>query len=285
MKKRLLLFSAATLFGGLVLTSYSGGPATNNQGNRTGLNPATAGCAGSGCHGGKSSSVQLVTITLLDGSSPVTSYMPGKQYTVALAGSNSAGGHAKYGFQISCVTAGTTTAAGTFSAGATTGVGLANTGSAPVLENKVALTGQTAGGANSYTPLFNWTAPAAASAGSVKFYAVLNSVNGDAQANNADNWDTTSSAIYTVNTTGVGTAATTTLQVFPNPVAAALQVQGLTGAAELQVVDASGRIVAAQHVTAGQREATIPVAALPTGLYGLRVQSSGQVQGQLFFKQ
>jgi hypothetical protein len=170
MKKTSILL---TLFCGLLyvsLSSNNAGPAQAGTGDRTAL-----GCGGSGCHSG-SGTFDATGVLLLDaaGTTTLTSYTPGTNYRVLLAGYSMTGGlPSKFGFQVKAVSGTGTTTAGTFNPiPATTHTITA--GGVVLCEHSMALPG---------TPLVDsisipWKAPSAGT-GTVTLKAALNAVNGD----------------------------------------------------------------------------------------------------------
>ena len=93
---------AVLAFAAFATMSNSGGTIAGGHGGRTGASFDTSNC--SSCHSG-GTSVPSVTVQLLSGTTPVTTYIPGASYTVkikvAAAGISSLGYH--YGFQAVCV--------------------------------------------------------------------------------------------------------------------------------------------------------------------------------------
>jgi hypothetical protein len=145
--------------------------------NSGGAGPGGTGAPGeqncTGCHAGAAqdgSNVNL--ITLLQGATPVTSYVPGTTYTVALSMSTSA---TKKGFQATVLDA-SGNMAGDFTAGLNTQVN----GTARKYAN------HTSASNTSATTLWGWTwvAPAT-NAGDVTFYVATNETNNNGN-NNGD---------------------------------------------------------------------------------------------------
>jgi hypothetical protein len=284
MKKKLLSLTLTGVASLSILSSYSGGPSIASPGNRTGSGgTATAGCAGAGCHGPSSTTV-TAAIGLFDGANPVSTYVPGKQYTVLLSGTNSAGNHPKFGFQATCVKDGTNTSAGTLSSNIT-GVNVEPSvapGPVTLVQNTQTLMAPNgAGTPNIHSVSFKWTAPAAAT-GAIKFYAVLNSVDGNGAATTNDVWATTTSPSYSPGTTGVASVTGADLNLFPNPATDVLQVSGCGPNSLLQVIDFYGRILISER-SAG-KDMSIQISSLPVGMYGLRISAEGLVRTRLFLK-
>ena len=143
--------------------------------NSGGAGPGRTGAPGeqncTGCHSGTAqngSGVNLVT--LLNGATPVTSYIPGNTYTVALSMSTSA---AKKGFQAT-VLDGTGSMAGNFTAGLNTQIN----GTSRKYANHTSTSNTSA------TTLWGWTWQAPASnVGNVTFYVATNETNNNGNDN------------------------------------------------------------------------------------------------------
>ena len=80
MKKKFILLPLVGAFLYLTLSSYYYGPAYAGLGDRTGAT-GTSGCSAGSCHATSATSSTTVTVQLLSGSTPVTSYIPGNVYT------------------------------------------------------------------------------------------------------------------------------------------------------------------------------------------------------------
>jgi len=177
--KTTLALVALTVFSSLCIYSASG-PGTWGYA-ATGA-PFNSGqtCAQSFCHTQAGSYTPTVTVQLLSGSSPVTSYTPGGSYTVQVSMSTSSGTPGGYGFQIVCVQASSTN-------------DINNWGTMPSKVHKVLVNTrhyvEHDSMLSSGTINIPWTAPMAGTA-SVEFYCVGNIVNGNG-ANTGDNVTTT----------------------------------------------------------------------------------------------
>ena len=107
LKNKLVALIALT-FAAVIALSNAAGTIASGHGGRTGASFDTSSC--SGCHTTNTVAYAgaAITVQLLSGSSPVTSYIPGASYTlqirVASASITSLGYH--YGFQTVCVKAG-----------------------------------------------------------------------------------------------------------------------------------------------------------------------------------
>lgn len=150
---------------------YSGGPGLSGAGDRTGSPISSGTCAS--CHGGGVYS-PAISIQVLDGVTPVTSYIPGNVYTVRFTVT---GGAPRYGFQGVALRP-NNSAAGTLNTpGANTQV--VSIGGIPYVEH-------TSPVATSGIFTSQWTAPASG-AGSIKFYGVglASNSNGSTNGDNA----------------------------------------------------------------------------------------------------
>jgi len=165
-----LVAASAILFAVIFCMNYTTGPAVGGVA-RTGA-PFDGGTCAT-CHGG-GTFAPTITLSLLSGTTTVTSYTPGASYTVQIAMTTSSTATHKYGFQITCATS--------------TGTDINNWGALPTSTHNTLLSShhyveqstQLSGG----TISIPWTAPAAGT-GTVKFYTCGNVVNN----NGADNGD------------------------------------------------------------------------------------------------
>ncbi|MFT6982146.1 MAG: hypothetical protein ACJAUD_000913 [Crocinitomicaceae bacterium] len=164
----LFLISAGTSVTSSKVETYkplpprSGGAGANGLGDRTGSPLSAATCAQ--CHGGGSFGASI-SMQLLDGAVPVTSYTAGTNYTVVytVTGSSSA-----FGFQGGALTS-TNTSGGAFSS-PSAGTQLVTISGRPYIEH----IGASATGTFQST----WTAPVANS-GSISFYGIGLAANGN----------------------------------------------------------------------------------------------------------
>jgi len=144
----------------------------NNSGAPTGRTGAPGEGNCTGCHSGTVQPGATENVLMLaDGSGPVTSYVPGQTYTVALSMSSSP---AKKGMQVTALNS-SNQAAGTFTA--ITGGGVAiTTGSGKSYANHMA-----ASTLSSFPGwAWEWTAPAT-NVGAVEFYVATNKANNNGQ--------------------------------------------------------------------------------------------------------
>ena len=239
MIKKLLFFFLGGSLTILCFSSYKNGAFTGGAGNRTGSAGSTANCSTGGCHSANSTntvcSLTVATLTNV----PVSSYTPGETYKVVVGGSNTSA-LPKFGFQVSAVKASATNVqAGSFTS----------------TSSDVSIVGTTIKLAEHNTPIsavsgfyvasFNWTAPAKGT-GTVRFYGILNAVNGTGTTsgdapNVAPTLDITEGPAA-----GISGPEKTSFSVFPNPVQDKIHFR-IHGIADqnclIQITDATGRIV------------------------------------------
>lgn len=168
--KRNLAIAVMILFSGLSIYSVTG-PAGTYSANVTGA-PFDAGTC-TNCHAPGSNYNAVVSLQLLSGGSPVTSYVPGGSYTLCITRSapgltSLSGG---FGFQTTCATS-------------AADININNWGTLPANTANISLNSRnyvehTSKFSNSITQVnIPWTAPASGT-GSVTFYTALNTVNGN----------------------------------------------------------------------------------------------------------
>lgn len=221
MKKKFILLPLVAALFYVLLSSYSSGPGTSGTGDLTGAHGGSY-CGGS-CHGSSATSSTTVSIQLLSGSTPVTTFTPGGSYTIQITGTNTSTSFTNlshFGFQVSAVSisGSTVSNAGTLS---TSGISsIAHTASASgitVVEHSSAIAATTGSGGTGTTYVVNipWTAPTSGT-GCVTIYGVLNAVNHNGSDDGGDKWNNTSltvtaSMTSTTGTTSVCMGNTTTL--------------------------------------------------------------------------
>lgn len=279
MKRKLLTISAVSIGMLLAVSSMQSGT-HGTLGNRTGSNGNNEGCAS--CHGNNANTATVISIELLSGGTPVTSYTPGATYTVRLNGQNATNARPKFGFQLTAAnTAGTSV--GTMGVNGVTGV--ATRANNTLIEHTQPLDGTLGTDNNySYVRTFSWTAPAAGT-GTVKFYAVLNAVNGNGSpdANGSDQWNKGQSVDITEEQ---GSSIKqqnriTGLEVFPNPAGNELSLVLNTtdyGAYEVSVIDLAGRVLQSKvhmHAASGQSLRS-DISSLAPGTYLINVKHNGK---------
>ena len=179
MKKKLILLPLLGILIYAITTGMSSGPG----GDLT----TSGGCS---CHGSSSASTTL-GFELLNGGTPVTTWVAGQSYTIRLTGTQTDGLSSlpKFGFQLkaSAASSGTTTA-GTMTAPGSTVV--FNPGGADVCQHTERLDpfSGTGGAGTLYRVNINWVAPATGF-GDVRLNAALNAVNNMFGADGGDKWN------------------------------------------------------------------------------------------------
>ena len=272
MKRKLLVFPIAIVLGGLALSSYSRGPYQIGSLNRTGSLGTTANCSGGGCHAANSANTNVTIRVTNSGGSVVSSWVPGSTYTVQIDGSNSTG-LSSFGFQSTAVRAAATgTQAGTFSASASVSVRTASTPN--IVEHNQAIAGTVSGGAATYRAVYTWVAPAAG-AGTVRFLATLNAINGDNSASGDAPAAATPLDLPEANGTSVPGVQTAVLSVYPNPAGASLSLRLPEAfvAGSFIIRDVRGSIVSRGDLRAQQGAASLDVNALAGGAYFVQVHA------------
>ncbi|RQO30180.1 hypothetical protein DBR32_11395 [Taibaiella sp. KBW10] len=284
MKKKFLMFASVGVFSAIVLSSYQTGT-HGTLGNRTGSDGNTTGCVS--CHGNQNSAT-TATVILLDGTTPVTAYVPGRTYTLVLGGSNTGTGHSKYGFQLTCATT-AGAAAGTLSANGVAGVSARANNT--LLEHNMPLSGIVNAGNYIYGAQFQWTAPAAGT-GSVKFFTVINGVNANGSSDAGDQWNFGTSSTITEQT---GTSVKemnelSGISLYPNPSAGSVSVHfenAVAGTYQFQLTDMTGRVLQTNEKSFGNGTNVFKAntAALDAGLYLMKVTNGTQEKVMKFYKQ
>ncbi len=98
--KRIILLLLTGFFGYLSMY-YATGAANNSVGDRTNSPFGSGTCGSAGCHSGGSFS-PILSIQLMNGTTPVNSYIPGASYTVVITTTSTTGigTNTRYGFQV-----------------------------------------------------------------------------------------------------------------------------------------------------------------------------------------
>lgn len=272
--------AAAVAF--VTFQSYQNGT-HGNLGNRTGSNGTTTGCVT--CHG-NSSAATAVSLRLLKDGSPVASYTPGETYDVELTATN-ANANPKFGFQLTCGTATpSSTTLGTFDNSGISGTALRM--SDRLVEHTTPLDGEVSGGSATYQRTFKWIAPAAG-AGAVKFYAVVNGVNGNGQEEPGDNWNLGASEVVSETpVAGVNDLkAALPVKVYPNPAQHTLRIElgnkGLEGYS-VSVTDVTGKTMLSTLIHSAEPVKVLDIAELPAGYYNLHLHKGTQMFKAHFIK-
>lgn len=284
MTKKVLLTTAFTALTFITLTSNKTGPATNGQGNKTG-GPGSNGetCGMAGCHtsgiGTTTGAFEVRKRFKPDSNAIVNSYMPDSLYTVKFTGTHLT--LTKFGFQLEVVKLSDSTNAGTIS-NLGPKVQSKTVGGRTLLEH----TDTIAGAQMSIT--FVWKAPTKNS-GQVRFYGVINAVNGDGtNANDKPSSTIIQGLAESLNTPYLINESS--LSIYPNPANAILNIKRLSadnGSYEMQIINNSGQVVSTTNteVNNGVLEHSINTSSLASGLYVLRIAHNGEQQVMPFIKQ
>lgn len=284
MTKKVLLTTALTALTFITLTSNKTGPATNGQGNKTG-GPGSGGqtCGMPGCHtsgiGTTTGAIEVRKRFKPDSNAVVNAYLPDSLYTVKFSGSHISLN--KYGFQLEVLKLNDSSDAGTIS-NLSPKVQSKTVSGRTILEHTDTISG------SQLTVTFTWKAPAKNS-GQVRFYGIINAVNGDGTSAN----DKPSSTIMiglaeSLNTPNL--AKENKFSIYPNPASTVLNIKRQAadnGSYEMQVLNNSGQIVSTTNTTVNNSalEHSINTSSLASGLYILRVAHNGEQQVMPFIKQ
>lgn len=261
MKKRFLLLPLFGAFAYVTLSSDSNGPG----GNKTGSHGASAGCGS--CHGSSATAGVTLSFVLDSAGTPVTRYKPGMTYTLKMTGTNTTSNNLpKYGTQLSMVSGSGSSSvnAGTFS-GLPAGTATHTSSGITILEHTQRLSPASGTGSTgtTYEVSVSWTAPAAGT-GTVTAWGVINAVNTSPSSDDAgDKWNTGSASFTELpSTTAVANVAVADVNIFPNPVADQLHINGYNGT--YMVFDVNGKMVASGTAT---NNTVIDAANWNAGLY------------------
>lgn len=261
----------------VVLQSRSGGPGAVQNLQVTGA-PGSTGmaagqpgtCANSGCHNGGSFNPSL-SVQLLEAGNPVTSYEPGKTYTLKVVTTPGTGSPARYGFQALSLNE-ANEQAGEW--GALSGsMQQINMNNRDYIEHS----------APSVSNIFEipWVAPSAG-AGAVTFYSASVAANG----NGGTSGDAVASSSLTIeedafNNTFNLQKQYANIRVLPNPVRDLLNLQitsRMTGNHKIRIMDVAGNMLKELPVAVqiGINKTEIGVSDLLPGYY--IVQLCGEAQ-------
>jgi len=187
--KRSIVLSMVALVGYYCMF-YASGAALNGQA-LTGA-PFNGSNTCASCHGGANFGATIV-IELLNNGTPVTSYVAGQSYTVRITRTANTTfnniANAGFGFQMTCATGASNVNYNGWGTSLPANTANRSLSSRNYIE-------QTSKISKTITQLsFPWTAPSSASVGDVKFFAALNSVNGDGNDGSGDHVTSTSLTI------------------------------------------------------------------------------------------
>lgn len=256
MIKKYLLWGTALTATALVFMSASSGPAAALSEDKTNSPLSSGNC--NGCHGGASNSVSIV-LSVKDGANAVTSYEPGKTYTLEYG---SIGNHNAYGIQM-CVLNGSNQITGTLAAG---------TGTKVTTLNSKRLGEHTA---PSVSPnfTFSWTAPAKGT-GSVTIYSSM--IGADNMGGTGNDATAVATTVLTESNTGsLADKNKPSFNVYPNPCSQWLKVEG-NQAESFQIFDLLGKELSKGSII----NQTIDLSNLNTGMYLVKI--SNEVSASTF---
>jgi hypothetical protein len=234
MKKfTVIKISTLVLAGYLIVCGYKEGPAKNSGWQCTGAetdqsNPT--GCStGGGCHATTATAGITVTLELDSVGVPITHYIGGNTYTVKLTGTNTTSSNLPaFGFQLSAIIGSTpyatpvaTDMAGTWATSLPTNVHYAAPSKYYLIgcveqSTQLPPTTGTGGTGTTYVESINWTAPTAGS-GTISFWAALNAVNNNGNADAGDLWNVKHIIINEIVTGIADVSDNHAVRVFPNP--------------------------------------------------------------------
>ncbi len=256
----------------VLFQSRSGGPGSVANLQVTGAPGSTGSkgtCANAGCHTAGAFDPSQ-SIELLDGTSPVTEYEPGKSYVLRIVNTPGTGTPARFGFQAVALNSDNMQAGdwGDLGSGKHT---VTISGRKYVEHSAPATSGQFE---------INWIAPPAGT-GQVTFYAASIAANGNA-SNSGDGTANGSLSVAEKNTSSTTQPdrPTATARVLNNPVATTLPVELHVlhaGHYTFGLFSAKGEQVLSKHVrfTTGIHTMALDVAHLPAGVYYLQVAGPG----------
>ena len=275
MKIRNVYKIAALLVVYVVLQSRSGGPGgvANLQVTGAPGSIGTAGtCGNAGCHTAGAFDPSL-TIELLDGTDPVSEYMPGKTYTLRITNTPGTGDPSRYGFQAVALNDSDDQAG--------------DWGDVGSGKHTVTLSGRDyvehSAPSPSNTFEMEWIAPDAG-AGNVTFYSASIAANGNS-SNSGDGVasSTLNIAEGTINATNDSQKPLSGMRLMHNPVIndeIRLQIEALqSGEFQLRLLDLSGNLLRKENLTlsTGLQEHVIPVGALSSGVYIAQLSGNGNL--------
>jgi hypothetical protein len=271
--KKILLPVSIIAMGVIIMSNTS--TVTSQSGDCTG-SPLSNGTTCYSCHNtGATRPITIMFATELGGSSQVTSFKPGKQYTITITSAQPTALFPKFGFQV-CALNSDNVSAGTFTA-ATTGATLVSKNGISYVEHGSPITtsGMTA------RIQMNWTAPATNK--SVTFYAAMLHSNGYGNKE-GDIPSHPESLTLTANTTGLDEVNNLSdkIKLYPNPTTTSLTLELPQQAQSAQVLvrDLTGKLLYKNDAVTGKQ--VINTSGFAKGTYLLQVTSGGHNGTKLF---
>jgi hypothetical protein len=295
MKIRITGISFLILAISIVLSSYVEGPAIRSgwdcSGAESGLSNPTGCNASGGCHSSSATAGITVVLELDSAGIPVNGYRGGKTYTVRLSGTNTTSSSLPaFGFQVAAILGSTEqvtpTTAGTWgTAPVQTHIAAPRTNDyvLSIFEQSSAISATTGGGAHgsTYVDSISWTAPAAGT-GTVSFWAALNAVNRDGNADQGDLWNVTHLVVaedtVAQQVNGIAVLPAGDINVYPNPVNDLLNIQwnnSNSGTYTLSIYNINGQLITTEKnsLMGGLNTQSISTSAWLPGIYFVQVQS------------
>ncbi len=294
--KKILLFTAITGIGFLILSSYRSGPANNGYdctGAETGLSNPT-GCGG-GCHGLSATAGINVSVELDSAGVPVTNYIADSTYTIKIKGINTTANNLpKFGFQVGAIKGSsavtTPVNAGTLqSTGLHAGVRYKANSAGNYVVNLVEQSTQlspasgTGGTGTVYADSFTWVAPVAGT-GTVSIWGVMNAVNNNGNNDAGDKWNLSHIVINEeVDKTLLNTISNSfSALAYPNPFAGSLTLSfdnAPAGNYDIHVYSIDGKLIASQiKDLAGNNQLSFNSGNWAPGLYHVVIKNEGKFQ-------
>lgn len=282
MKFKIIYTSFLLLLVACLTMSNKAGRAKNQQLGSTGApgdNDIVSGvvrtCAG--CHAGSATIQVTLQIEVLDGTTAVTKYTPGKAYTARVTVVKAAGSPAAYGFQMIALKDVDNTDLKGFSApGTNVQISTTNSNGRKYAEHKAP------SAANVFE--MTWTAPASGT-GPVTFYASGNGVNN----NNASGGDAAAKTTLTLTENSSATEnfgdQKPAFQLSQNPVLDRFFINfdenRANGAVDVDIFEMAGRQVFSKKgaSTSGGQSLEIDASDWQKGIFLVRLSSSGQLLG------
>ncbi|OSZ81762.1 hypothetical protein CAP35_00400 [Chitinophagaceae bacterium IBVUCB1] len=286
MIKKALLYSLSFLLCTVVFMSNKPGSATSGNGNKTG-GPGSNGenCAKPGCHssgaGATTGGFEVRKKFQPDSNAVVNSYLPDSLYLVRLSGTHTT--LSKFGFQLQAVKISDSSDVGVYSALGSK-VQVVTVGGRKLLEHTDTITKS---GAN-VNITFTWKAPAKNS-GQVRFYGILNAVNGDGLPANDQPSNTIVFALAESLNIPYNTHAGS-IKVYPNPATDVFTIENkytANGAYEIMVLNSTGQLIAQNKLTVQNNLLKYQMATTnwQSGLYFIRLSHNGREEITTIVKQ
>jgi hypothetical protein len=277
MKRTFLLFTFSAALAVITLNSNSSGPANNNNGNKTGGPGASGTCGNPGCHSGATGATGAVSLKLKSDNSPANGkYAPGQVYIVTVSGTHAS--LPKFGFQLMALKETANTQAGTFGNFSADNHSKVVAGITLVEQHHAIAKAGT-----DFKTEFEWTAPAAGT-GNIKFYGILNAVNGTGSTGGdavSPGFDLTLAEA----TNGINDISKQQLTIYPNPVRQSLNLTiPHNDNYELKIYSLDGKLSFKQKLEVNTPTISLPIE-LVTGTYTLILTTATEKYTTVFIKE